>query len=176
MRSRINKVYTSELRNGDYSDYVNFVHKFLQAGGKASGISGDLWEIFQTDLFIATADCNVPVAHGSSAITVIVPESINVTSGGHNKLMFMDDPLKGRPTVSIDKFTARMLRDRGLTLTPDHFRQPHNENEFLWDLDRLNGHGLMARFKRAHDNDRLTKPIIRERLRNFGHALERLPF
>ena len=172
----INKVYIPELSRASYTDYAEFVQAYLEAGGKARLYEGDLYDIFITDLFIARENCHVPEAYGAQAVKVVVPEGVNVTTGGHNTLFRMDDPLIGRPRVKIDSFVAKMLRCKGLTLEAGHFIHDENDREFFWQLDRLNGHGLMARFKRAHDNNRLDGGIVRTRLQNFGRALDRLCF
>ncbi len=175
MADRINKVYVPALRNGDYSDYVDFLARFLEEGGKISKIVDDMWETMQTDLFVATEDCEVPTAHGAQAIKVIVPAGINVTSGGHNKIMRMDTPLQDAPHVTVDKFAARLLKKaKGITLQPEHFKQQPDHDEFLWQLDRINGFNLVERFTRARDNDRLTKPVLKQRLSNLGDTLDRI--
>jgi len=180
MPGKIHKVYVPQLSSGHLSDYADYLQTFLEAGGQLQGISDDLWtgRGYNDSLFVAREDCHVPEAHGSAAITVVAPAGITVTSGGHNDILLIDDPLaNSRALLSIDRLTADLLRNQGLTLSPDHFtdRAQENKDEFLWQLDRLNGHGLIERFRRAHDDERLTKPVILKRLNNFGSYLDRYP-
>lgn len=188
---------SKNLKVANHTEYTDFIAEYLKAGGKIDHSYGIVQDVFMDfnggaygngirrgpSLFIAKEDCVIPNEYGSRAMTIIVPRGKTVTTGGHNNILDLNAPLTAKnmraSRVRVDKRIAhRLKRDHGITLKESHFTKPNERmrtkqlrDEFLWQIDRVNGVNLIERFKNAHDQGRLTAPIVLTRGRKLAHKL-----
>lgn len=80
------QLVTQSLRPATVADYAAWVKIYLDRGGKFT----HYYDYDMPEMWVATGDVAIGNLFGSDALTIIVPDGLKVTAGGHCELFFMD--------------------------------------------------------------------------------------
>ena len=117
------------LRTAKVKDYARYVHAYIEAGGQCkeendkfdnredrflredkAKVLPKLGASPYPHIFVAKQDCRIGKLYGADSIKVVVLPGVNVTTEGHNKLLFIDDPLKGSYTPTLYKDLVKHIK------------------------------------------------------------------
>ncbi len=136
------------LRPATHEEYADYLIARLQAGGKITDLcsceSTNAWEpdhitrpkkvealgedLARFKIFTAQRDGTLADLGGTNSVQVIVPESINFTTGGHNEVFTMDTPADGSAPLYLD--TVRLMKEKGFEVEREHMSADVTDNNW----------------------------------------------